>query len=267
MPVSSADTATRFTHALARLPARSIVDGLRAVDVGAPDHGIVLAEHEAYVEALEMAGLVVDVLPALEDFPDSVFVEDTALVFPEGAIALRPGAASRFGETALIRPELERRFPRVIDLPGPGTADGGDVMTLADRVLIGLSARTDRTGAEALVAALATLGRRGVIVTTPPGVLHFKSDSSPLGDRTVLSTHRLAASGVFDGLEVVLVPEGEEAAANALRINDLVLVPAGFPGTAAAVAAKGLRVMPLETTEIAKVDAGLSCMSLRWRRA
>ena len=163
-----------FDNAIVRAPASSVVDGLRAVDRGAPTLAGVRAEHEAYVAALEAAGVSVQRLPALDAFADSIFVEDPALVFPEGAIVLRPGAASRFGEAAAIAPVLRSRFATVLELPGPGFADGGDVLVTPCAVMIGLSDRTDRIGADALVARLVELGRTGVVVTTPPGVLHFK---------------------------------------------------------------------------------------------
>ena len=255
----------RFTDALVRDPARSVVHGLRAQDRGSPDFSIVQAEHEAYIHALEAAGVRVERLPALEAFPDSLFVEDPALVFHEGAIALRPGAPSRFGETAAIVPTLRTRFQTVIDLPGPGYADGGDVLVMPDVVMIGLSDRTDATGAQALIEALAQFGKKAVAVTTPPGVLHFKSDCSLIDSDTVLSTPRLAASGVFSRYRVIFTADGEEAAANALRINDVVLLGEGFPGTTEALLQAGYQIRLLKTTEIAKIDAGLSCMSLRWR--
>ena len=263
----SAHPVFAFDNAIVRRPARSVVDGLRAVDLGAPSHAGVVAEHDSYIAALEAAGVSVEVLPALETYPDSIFVEDPALVFPEGAVLLRPGAASRFGETGEIAPVLRRRFATVLELPGPGFADGGDVLVTPGAVMIGLSDRTDRLGAEALVALLASLGRKGVIVTTPPGVLHFKSDCSLLDSQTVLSTKRLSDSGVFAGLNVLNTPEGEEGAANALRVNDRIFVGAAFPKTAALLAEAGYKVVPLPTSEIARIDAGLSCMSLRWHSA
>lgn len=254
-----------FDNALVREPAATVTAGLRAEDRGAPTLAGIRAEHDAYVAALTAEGVSVTRLPPLADFPDSIFVEDPALVFPEGAILLRPGAPSRAGETAALAPTLRRRFARVLDLAPPGHADGGDVLVLPDRVLIGLSARTDEAGAAALIAALAELGRTGAVVRTPPGVLHFKSDCSLLDDSTVLAAARLAASGLFAGLRVLLVPDGEEAAANALRVNGAVFVGEGFPRTAAMLRDAGYRVVPLPVAQVGLLDAGLSCMSLRWR--
>ena len=253
-----------FNRAIVRTPSRSVVDGLRAVDIGAPDYDAVLAEHAAYVRALESLGVGVETLPALEAFPDSVFVEDTALVFAGAAILLRPGAATRRGETAEIAATLERNFERVLRLED-GTAEGGDVLTTPRAVFIGVSARTSVDGATALVSLLADIGQQGVVVRTPPGVLHLKSDCSMLDDETILCTPRLAAAQPFPGFRLIPTPEGEEGAANALRIGDTVALSESYPRTAEALGRVGYSVLPLATAEIAKIDAGLSCMSLRWR--
>ncbi len=255
----------RFNRAIVRTPARSVCQGLRALDRGDPTYDGVAAEHGAYVAALRAAGVEVTVLPPLVEFPDSIFVEDPALVFTEGAILLRPGARTRRGETETLAPTLREAFDLVLDLPGQGFADGGDVLTTSGSVMIGLSARTDRAGAEALRRRLEQLGHPSEIVATPQGVLHFKTDCALADEETVLCTRRLAASGVFRGrFRELLVPEGEEAAANALRINGVLLVGAGFPRTIDLMTDAGFSVVPLPTHEIGRIDAGLSCMSLRW---
>lgn len=240
------------------------MDGLRAADRCNPTYDGVKAEHQAYVAALEAAGVAVTILPALEDFPDSVFVEDPALVFPDGVILLRPGAPSRAGEVQEIAPVLREMFDTVIELP-TGFADGGDVLVTPRGSLIGLSSRTDRIGAEALIACLAEFGRAGEIVETPDEVLHFKTACSLLDEDTIFCTPRLAETGVFDGFKLVLTPEGEEAAANALRVNDVVMVGSGFLRTIQLLDGLGYQVVPVPTSEIGKIDAGLSCMSLRWQ--
>ena len=156
----------RFDRAISRRPGASVVKGLRAG--GGPDPSLagLLAEHAAYVAALEAAGLSVTLLDPLEDFPDAIFVEDPALVFPDCAIMLNPGAVSRAGEGAFLRPVLEQMFETVLDL-SQGHADGGDVLAMGDAVFIGLSARTDRTGAEALARLLEGTGRKAVVAETP----------------------------------------------------------------------------------------------------
>lgn len=254
-----------FNAAIVRTPARSVVDGLRAGDHDGPNADGVAAEHTAYVSALTAAGLQVTMLPPLEAFPDSVFVEDPALVFGEAAILLNPGAPSRAGEVAHIRPTLEAMFGSVIALDA-GHADGGDVMVTADAVIIGLSARTDARGAAALARALTRIGRRARIVTPPPGVLHLKTGANLIDDDVLLVTAPMAAAGLFPGFECIIVGDGEDAAANALRLNDRLLVGAHFPRTLDKLAARGFTLVPLDTREIGKIDAGLSCMSLRWQR-
>lgn len=136
-----------FARALVRAPSRSVTRGLRAHGGEGPTFDGVLQEHRAYVAALAEAGVTVEILPALEEFPDSVFVEDPALVFPEGAILLRPGAPSRRGEVEELATELTARFEetQALDI---GFADGGDVINLGDRILIGVSARTNEQGAK-----------------------------------------------------------------------------------------------------------------------
>lgn len=253
-----------FNRAIVRTPSRSVTDGLRAVDVGAPNYEGVLREHAAYVSALEQLGVGVETLPALETFPDSVFVEDTALVFKAAAILLRPGAPTRQGETIDMTPVLERNFERVLRLED-GTAEGGDVLSTPRGVFIGASARTSAAGAASLVSLLAQIGQLGFVVNTPPGVLHLKSDCSMLDEETILCTARLAAAEPFPGFRLILTPEGEEGAANALRIGDAVLLSGAYPRTAEALAQAGNSVTAMDTDEIAKIDAGLSCMSLRWK--
>lgn len=253
-----------FTHALCRAPARSAVKGIRADGGPDPDFYGLLAEHEAYVATLRDLGLAVEVLEPLDDFPDALFTEDVALTFPEGAILLRPGAPSRAGEVAHIREPLAAYHARVLEMTGPGYADGGDVLRVADRVIIGLSARTDRAGAVELADLLGRLGYPAEIAETPPGVLHFKTGCGLIDARTILAVPALADCPQFAGLEVVLTPLGEDGAANILRVRDTVLVGDRWPATHALLAARGIAIRPLPTDQIAHIDAGLSCMSLRW---
>ncbi len=253
----------QFDSAIVRQPSFSVTDGLRAGGGGDPTYDGVKAEHDAYITALETAGVTVQVLGALEEFPDSIFVEDPALVYREGAIVLRPGDKTRSGEAAVIAPVLRAEFDQVLDLPR-GFVDGGDVLNTPESVMIGLSERTTREGAEALVECLAQLGRKGLIFKTPENVLHFKSDCSLLDDETILATARLVSSGVFNEFRTILTPDGEEAAANALRINDTILLSEDCPETLNLLTRAGYNVVTLQISEIAKIDAGLSCMSLRW---
>jgi dimethylargininase len=192
-----------------------------------------------------------------------MFVEDPALVFAEGAILLRPGAPRRRGETAMLEPVLRRRFQRVLVLD-EGHVDGGDVLVTPDIVFIGRSERTDEAGAGRLAVLLGELGRAVRIVETPPGTLHLKSDCALIEEDTILATPALAASGMFERFRVLTTPEGEARGANVLRIGDSVLIGVSWPHTRDLIDARNLSVRILPTLEIAKLDAGLSCMSLRW---
>jgi dimethylargininase len=249
-----------FAHAIVRTPSPSVVEGLREGNE-APRYEAVLAEHRAYVAALEAAGLAVELLEPLVDFPDSVFVEDPGFALPEGAILLRPGAPSRIGEAAEIAPVLRRQFEQVLELD-EGFADGGDMLILPDEILIGLSGRTDRLGAMRACALLRELGRAARVVETPAEVLHLKTACALIDERTLVATPALAAT--FPDYDVLVTPAGEEKAANLIRVNDRVLMAAAFPETSALVAERGLNVVRVDASEIAKIDAGLSCMSLRW---
>jgi dimethylargininase len=254
----------RFRYAVTRRPGCEATHGLRAHDAGDPDPVRMLADHAVYVAELRAAGVAVTELGPAPGFADAQFVEDTALCLPEGVVMMRPGAPSRMGEVAEMEPVLAGMFPALRRIDGPGHVEAGDILWTGSEVLVGLSARTDAAGVEELRGILSPWGHALRVVQTPPGVLHFKTDCSLLGPGTILSTGRLAASGCFAGYEVVLVPAGEEAAANLIRVNDRVLMAAGFAQTAAMLRERGLHVREVPNRECALIDGGMSCLSLRF---
>lgn len=221
-------------------------------------------DHADYVAALRSAGATVIELDALDAFPDAQFVEDTALCLPEGAVIMRPGAPSRLGEAAEMAPVLGRFYSDIATIDGPGTIEAGDILTTETEILVGRSARTDAAGIAELSRLVARWGYRVRELQTPPGVLHFKTDCSLLDGETILSTRRLDAAGGFTGYRVIHTADGEEAAANAIRFNDKVIVPAGFPRTADRLVKAGYNVVPIGNSECAKLDGGMSCLSLRF---
>ena len=253
----------QFTHAIVRQPAKSIIKGLRAVDIGSPDYDQMICDHNDYVEALISAGVKVINLTALDKFPDGQFVEDTALCLPKAVILMRPGAPSRLGEVNEIAPKLRELFEDVYEIDNPGHIEGGDILVTGKEILVGRSARTDENGVRQLSEIVTPLGYVIREVFTPPEILHFKTDCSLLGPDEILSTKRLQASGCFDGYQVINVADGEEAAANAIRVNDYVIMPAGFPKTKAILEDHGYKVKVINNTECAKLDGGMSCLSLR----
>ncbi len=254
-----------FTHAITRQPPASAIHGLRAVDTGAPDLARMRAHHADYIAALKSTGAKVVELPALEAFPDSLFVEDTALCLPEGAVVMRPGAPSRLGEAAEMAPHLRALYADVRAVTGAENfIEAGDILTTETEILVGRSARSNAGGIAELAGIVADWGYGLREVHTPPGVLHFKTDCSLLDADTILATERLSASGCFKGYRVIHTAAGEEASANAIRFNDLVLFPAGFPRTRDALVAAGYRVQEIGNSECAKLDGGMSCLSLRF---
>lgn len=254
----------QFTHAITRRPPSAICDGLRAVDQGNPDFAQISAHHRDYVAALQNAGMTVLELAPLEQFPDCCFVEDTTLCLPQGAIVLRPGAVTRLGEASAMAPHLSAFFDQIETITGPGFVEGGDILVTEQEILVGRSARTDAAGIAELTGIAKAWGHRVREVITPPGVLHFKTDCSLLDHQTILATPRLNASGCFADYTVIETAEGEEACANAIRVNDTVIMPSGFPKTADILTGRGFNVVAVNNSECAKVDGGMSCLSLRF---
>jgi len=261
--IGAMSTATTFTHAIPRKPAKSVENGLRAEDQGNPSADVFSRHHQLYLEALRETGADVTVLPALKKFPDSVFVEDSALCLPQGAIAMRPGAPSRLGEAAAMKTTLQTLYDEV-RIVEDGFIEGGDILVTEREILVGLSARTDKAGVASLRALTSDWGWTVRELQTPPDVLHFKTDCGLLDAETILSTDRLAANGCFDGYRVLRVAEGEEACANCVRFNDVVLFPEGFPKTAALLREEGYTLVELPNDQAAKIDGGMSCLSLRF---
>ncbi|MEZ5796403.1 MAG: arginine deiminase family protein [Paracoccaceae bacterium] len=259
------DASFRFTHAITRRPAATATQGLRAVDTGAPDLAVMLQHHAAYVAALRATGAEVVELPALPAYPDSLFVEDTALCLPQGAVIMRPGAPSRLGEAAEMAPVLRGFYRDLRRISGADSfIEGGDILVTGSEILVGRSARTNAAGVAELARLVADWGHPLREVETPPGVLHFKTDCSLMDGETILATDRLAASGCFAGYRVIAVAQGEEAAANAIRFNDTVLFPQGFPRTRDRLASAGYAVTEIGNSECARLDGGMSCLSLRF---
>lgn len=250
--------------AVTRMPADSAVNGLRAVDQGQPDIIQMRNDHTDYCAALASTGAKIINLPPLDEFPDAQFVEDTALCLPEGVIFMAPGAESRRGEVACMQKDIAHLFGEVHHIDPPAFIEGGDILVTGREILVGLSDRTNPAGISALGAIVSRWGYQLREVKTPPGVLHFKTDCALLDDHVVLATSRLASSGCFDGYDVILTAEGEEAAANCIRFNDLVIMPAGFAATEARIKAAGFDLRTVNNSECAKIDGGMSCLSLRF---
>jgi dimethylargininase len=255
-----------FTRAIVRPPAASFAEGITTAGLGSPDLALALAQHAAYCAALTELGLTVKCLAPDAAFPDSTFVEDTAVVTQRGAIVTRPGAASRAGEVPAMRRALAAKLPVLSAIETPGTVDGGDVCQAGEHFFIGLSQRTNQAGAEQLALWLQSLGFTAttVDIRATSGLLHLKSGIAWLGERQLVVAEALAGHAAFRAYERVVVRAQESYAANCVRVNDAVLVPAGYPELARKIAVLGHTLVALEMSEFRKMDGGLSCLSLRW---
>jgi dimethylargininase len=256
-----------FSKAIVRLPGENFSQGLTMSQSPAgPDFRKALAQHAAYCRALTACGMEVIVMTAEDDYPDGTFVEDTFVIAERVAIATRPGARTRLGEVESVAKVVRWFRPKLERIEAPGTVDGGDICQVDDHFLIGLSARTNEAGAAQLAAILArhqytssTLDIRG-----HPSLLHLKSGIAYLGERRFLLAPRFPPMNELAGYQMIEVADGEIYAANAVRVNEQVLIPSGFPIMAGALDKLGYRVRSLEMSEFAKMDGGLSCLSLRF---
>lgn len=254
-----------FTHAIVRPPPATFAAGITHAKAGKPDLALALRQHRAYCQALTDCGLEVTTLPADPSHPDSCFVEDCAIVTARGAIATRPGAASRMGEVESIIAALHAWYPDIARIVAPGTLDGGDVCEADGHFLIGLSSRSNEEGARQLAEFLETLGYRTDFIDTrkSPRLLHLKTGMNYLGDGRLLLTSDVPMGDALKPYELIEVPEAERYAANCVRINDQVLIAAGYPETADILAGLGYDTLPLEMSEFQKMDGSLTCLSLR----
>ncbi len=256
----------RFSRAIVRPPSSTYAQGITTAHEGAPDLSLALVQHQAYCLALEQCGLAVSVLSADAEFPDSCFVEDTAVLTARGAIATRPGAPSRAGEVESIVAALNAYFADLARIAAPGTVDGGDVCEAGGHFLIGLSARTNEDGARQLAALFADIGYPSSVIDNRGNrrLLHLKTGLSCLGDGRMLVTTDVPRTMALAPYELIEVPDTERYAANALCINDRVMIAKGYPQTQAAIEACGYETIALEMSEFRKMDGGLSCLSLRF---
>jgi dimethylargininase len=253
-----------FTEAIVRIPGRNFAEGVTTAQLGVPRFELVLAQHARYCEALRSCGLRVTTLEADLDHPDSTFVEDTAVVTPRGAMLTRPGVRSREGEVAAMRPILRRFFPTLNEIGAPGTLDGGDICEAGNHFFLGVSQRTNEEGARQLGAHLAGEGYTSEVVDVRgiQSILHFKSGVSYVGENTLVVIEEMA--GMFSGYERIVVAREENYAANCVRVNDRVLVAAGYPRLVEELRERGFFPLELDTSEFQKMDGGLSCLSLRF---
>jgi dimethylargininase len=218
------------------------------------------AQHAQYEDLLRALGCSVERIEAADDLPDSVFVEDAAVVLDEIAVITRPGAASRRGETAAVERTLSQ-YRSIRRLTGPATMDGGDVLRIGRRIYVGISSRTNEAGARQLAAAAAPFGYTVECVRVS-GCLHLKSAITAVNEGTVLCNPEWVSPRAFTGCEAIAVDPAEPYAGNVLRIDSSLVAASAYPRTADALRERGYDVHLVDASELAKAEAGVTCCSL-----
>jgi dimethylargininase len=219
-----------------------------------------MAQHKAYQNCLAELGLTIVPLAAEPDLPDAVFVEDTAVVLDEIAVIANMGATTRRPETGTIAEALAP-YRSLKFLSEPGTLDGGDVVRVDRAIFVGLSRRTNRAGIAQLKGMLEPYDYKLQLVKVG-GSLHLKSACSYVGKNTMLVQRSWIDTESLAGFTLLDVSEEEPAAANALLLNDVVVMPASFPKTCALLENRGFRVRMIDVSELQKAEAGVTCCSL-----
>jgi len=252
-----------FKVAIVRIPGESVVNGLSEAGLGKPDHEILLQQHQEYCKTLEFCGINLIQLPPIEKFPDSCFVEDTAVVNKELAVITRPGALSRRGETEHIAPIINEHFNVVKMITPPGYLDGGDILQIGQRYFVGLSKRTNLEGATQFKKFQEEAGF-SVSMIALREFLHLKSGINALDSKTVLTAGEFINCSSFTDYDQIIVPRSESYAANCLNLNGTIIVPAGFPQLLQKIRDRGYVIKEIEMSEFQKLDGGLSCLSIRF---
>ena len=252
-----------FTKAIVRKPCNSFVNGISSAQLGKPDIYKALYQHEHYKKALEKCGLEVICLEPDNNYPDSVFVEDTAVVTKEFGIITNPQPDSRKEEIEDIQSILKKYFQNLHFINQPATLEGGDIMKTGSHFFVGLTSRTNQEGTIQFNNVVKDYGYTSSTLSIS-NLLHLKTGCSYLENNTILLTKELSKLPAFKSYRKIIVDTEEEYAANSLWINGTVLVPDHFPGTKGKIEKAGYPTIPVDISEFRKLDGGLSCLSLRF---
>jgi len=246
------------SKAIVRRPGRNFANGITTTNLGKPVYEKALEQHAAYCDALKRCGVELIILEADERYPDGCFVEDTAIVNGKVAVITHPGAASRRGEEVEIARVISG-YRKTETIAFPGTLEGGDILKVENHYFIGLSGRTNKEGADQLAAILSKYGFTSSEIKVEAG-LHLKSDIAYLGKGNFISTP--AFSKMIYPANTIILDQDESYSANCLLVNDILLIPKGFPESKTKIADLGYNIIELEMSEFRKMDGGLTCLSL-----
>lgn len=222
--------------------------------------GLAARQHDAYCAVLEKLGVTVERLSENESYPDSCFVEDTAIVAGELAVICNPGVASRRGETALIERELSK-YKKTVRISLPATIEGGDVLQMGEKIFAGQSRRTNSQGIDELARILKPYGYSVIPVQTK-GSLHLKSACAAIDDETIFVNPEWIDITPLKGFNLVRTPPEEPWSANVLRVGETVCLQAGAPAAAELIRRLARKVEIVDTSELRKAEAGLTCSSI-----
>jgi len=251
-----------FAKAIVRIPGKNFDQGISTSGLGSPDYKKAIEQHSAYCEALRKCGLDQIILEPDLQYPDSTFVEDTAIVTSSMAVITRPGDPGRSGEEKEIE-QVMQDFRKIEKIRAPGHVDGGDILQAGSHFFIGISERTDHEGAGQLGSILTNYGFTSGEMQVG-NMLHLKSGLNFIGNNTLLVREAFSGLQEIGKYEKILVPPDEDYAANCVRVNDYLLIPQGFPITRERLLEKGYSLIELDVSEFQKMDGGLSCLSLRF---
>lgn len=252
-----------FTKAIVRIPGKSMVSGISSANLGIPNYELALKQHSAYIDALKSCGLEVIVLPPDENYPDSTFVEDVALLTNKCAIITNPGAKSRKGEVVNIRDIIKKYYSNIEQVKNPGTVEAGDIMMVGSHFFIGLSERTNEDGAKQMISILEKYGKTGSLVNLEK-VLHLKTGLAYLENNNLVACGEFLTKNVFKKFNIIEIDESESYSANCIWVNNKVIIPSGYPNAKERILDAGYTIVELDMSEFKKLDGGLSCLSLRF---
>ena len=255
-----------FKNVIVRAPGKSLINGIPAdVDLGRPDFNKAVRQHKSYIKALESCGVTVTKLEPLEEFPDSCFIEDAAVLTPKCAIITNPGAASREREPEYVIESIKQFYDadQICHIKSSGTVEGGDVMMVGNHFYIGESGRTNAEGCKQFAAYLEKFGHTSSVVPLEK-VLHLKTGMSYLENNCLLLAGEFVDMDIFKTFNKIIVGSDEAYCANCIWVNDKVIVPFGYPKTEAAIVSAGFDVITVDMSEYQKLNGGLSCLSLRF---
>jgi dimethylargininase len=250
------------THAIVRRPSSRIAQGeVTHIERQPMDVNAAFGQHAGYVDLLRGFGLTIVEAPEADDFPDGLFVEDALVIVDDVAILTRPGALSRRGEVESMVGVIESLGLRSHRVSEPATLDGGDVIVTDRHMIIGLSTRSNCAAVEQCDSFVQPLGRRAIAAKVH-GCLHLKSAITPLPDGSLIAVTDWVDVGQFEQLGYTVRPAAEHSGGDVLCFENTVVLPADAPRTAAELRAAGFEVITIDVSELQKIEAGVTCMSV-----